>query len=92
MTLRENIRCHVDTEQKYIEMLIRLVGGKKTITDLSKEVGVSDDNAQRMVKKLQVAGYVNKTFAGKYRCVCLTTKGRQAVVNTAPKHLNTLGV
>lgn len=48
---------------------------------ISKEIELSDDNTQRMIKKLQSKGYVKKIFAGKFRYISLTEMGRYAMEN-----------
>ena len=80
MTLSKEISCHTDTEQNYKMLLISVSSNKKTILEISKEIKLSDDNTQRMVKKLQKYGYVKKQFAGKHRYVSLTEIGISALM------------
>jgi|GEM_PF-4372524 len=79
MTLNKSIGCHRDTETNYIKLLNAVSGTRKTIIDISKEIGVSRDNTERMVKKLNKKGYINKIFSGKTRYVSLTEQGRAAL-------------
>lgn len=79
MTLSKEISCHVNTEKNYEKLLASISHEKKTIIDISKDIGCSDDNTQRMVKKLQKCGYVKKSFAGKHRYVSLTNVGSSAL-------------
>lgn len=81
MSLSKEIRCHRDTETNYVNILEAISCKKKTIIDISKDIGLSDDNTQRMIKKLQKNGYVKKAFAGKYRYVSLTEIGKNAITN-----------
>ena len=65
MTLSKEISCHVNTEKNYEKLLASISHEKKTIIDISKDIGCSDDNTQRMVKKLQKMWVCEKVFRGK---------------------------
>jgi len=62
MKLSKEISCNTGTEQNYVKLLAAISSEKKTIIDISNTIGLSDDNTQRMVKKLQKYGYVKKHF------------------------------
>jgi len=79
MNLSTEIQCHSDTELNYFKLLVEVSKSKMTIMELATAIGLSDDNTQRMIKKLQTKGYVNKIFAGKCRYVSLTDRGKNAI-------------
>jgi len=81
MKLSNAIKCHQETESNYEKLLASISNEKKTIINISKDIGLSSDNTQRMIKKLQKNGYVKKAFAGKYRYVSLTEIGKNVITN-----------
>lgn len=78
--LAKDINCYSNTVSNYVKLLKSIYPKQKSILTISKETGLSDDNTQRMVKKLQNKGYVKKIFSGKERYIALTEKGKQTVI------------
>ena len=78
-TLSIMIHCHRDSEIKYQQILAATVNEKITIMDAASKAGVSPKNIHRMIKKLQSAGCVKKTFGGKYRYLSITKTGIDAL-------------